>query len=51
MSDTLDSLIRQMLKQPLQDGVTPTQQLFQQLAQEERERNADEDGSPEDGDM
>ena len=51
MSDTLDSLIKQMLKKPLQDGMTPTQQLLQQLSQEERDRKADDAGSPEDGDM
>ena len=51
MSDTLESLIALMLKEPLKDGMTATQQLFQQLAQEERQRKADKEGSPEDGDM
>ena len=51
MSDTLESLITMMLKEPLKDGMTPTQQLFQQIAQEERQRKADEDGSPEDHDL
>jgi hypothetical protein len=51
MSDTLESLITKMLKEPLRDGMSATQQLLQQLAQEERDQKADDAGSCEDGDM
>ncbi len=52
MSETLESIITQMLNEPLKPGMTPTRQLFQQLAQEDRDRQADDDaGTCEDGDM
>jgi hypothetical protein len=51
MSDTLECLITMMLKEPLRDGMSPTQQLLQQLAQEERDAQADDAGSPEDHDI
>ncbi len=52
MSETLESIITQMLNEPLRDGMTPTRQLFQQLAEEDRQRKSDDDaGTCEDGDM
>ena len=38
-----------MLNEPLKPGMTPTRQLFQQLAEEDRQRKADDDAGSHEG--
>lgn len=52
MDYSCDKLLLQLLKQPLQDGMTPARQLLQQIAQEARdEKGGDDANSCEDHDM